>query len=79
METPRIPDRPGAAGETRDNEVRRRAALLASLGFSKARAEARLRQNFVWEHERLGKPAILKRLAALVAEAYQQAGVTKKK
>ncbi len=79
METPRVARRPSAASDTRDDEVRRRAFLFATLGFSQAEAEARLRQNFLWEHERIGKPAVLERIAALVAESYQRAGAAKPK
>ena len=79
METPRVARRPSATSETRDNEVRRRAFIFATLGFTRAQAETRLRQNAIWEHERMGKPAILKRISALVAESFQRAGVAKKK
>ena len=67
--------RPGSTAATRDDEVRRRAKLLAGLGYTRAAAEKRLRANVEWEHERLGKASVLGRLPALVAEAYQRAGV----
>jgi hypothetical protein len=75
METPRPKKRAKATSGTRDDEVRRRATIFASLGYPQAQAEARLRANWLWEHERIGKPAVLKRLAALVAEAYTRAGI----
>ncbi len=75
MEAPRPKRRAKATAETRDDEVRRRATMFAALGYPQAKAEARLRANWLWEHERLGKPVVLKRLAALVAEAYARAGI----
>ena len=76
IDFPHSPSRPPAAtATTRDSEIRRRAAVLAHLGYSQAKAEARLRANVQWEHERLGKATVLKRIAALVAEEYVRAGL----
>ena len=60
---------------TRDSDIRRRAAMLAHLGFSQARAESRLKANVQWEYDGVGKATVLKRLSALVAEEYARAGV----
>lgn len=79
METPRLSRRATATSDTRDDEIRRRAFIFATLGYTQKQAEARLRQNALWEHERIGKPTILKRLSSLVAESYQRAGAGKKK
>ncbi|OGQ83687.1 MAG: hypothetical protein A2289_15740 [Deltaproteobacteria bacterium RIFOXYA12_FULL_58_15] len=69
----------GNAAEVHDEEVRCRAMLYAKLGYPRARAEARLRANFEWEHDRLGKAAVLKRIPALVLDTYQRAGVELRK
>ena len=43
---------------TRENEISHRAFILAKLGYSKKRAEQRLKANLAWEYEQLGKPVI---------------------
>lgn len=58
-----------------DREIRRRAAMLAHLGFQQPRAEARLKAYVAWEYERVGKPLVAKRIEKLVAEEYVRAGV----
>jgi hypothetical protein len=76
IDFPRSPRRSQAAtAETRDDEIRRRAAILAHLSYPQAKAEARVRANVQWEHARLGKATVLKRIAALVAEEYARAGL----
>jgi hypothetical protein len=76
IDFPHSPSRPQlATANTRDSEIRRRAAMLAHLGYSQARTEARLKANVQWEHERLGKATVLKRVTALVAEEYARAGL----
>lgn len=61
--------------EVREGEIRRRAMMLAGLGYTREQAEARLRANTSWEHEGLGKPVVLKKLSVLVGEAFGKAGV----
>jgi len=61
---------------TRDDDIRRRAALFAHLGVKSDVAEAKLKARVAWEYENLGRPTILKRLPTLVAEEYHRAGVT---
>ena len=69
----------GTAADVREDEVRRRAMLFAKLGYPRAHAEARLKANFDWEHDRFGTAAVLKRIPALVLETYQRAGLEPKK
>ncbi|MBI5509144.1 MAG: hypothetical protein HY903_10360 [Deltaproteobacteria bacterium] len=76
IDFPRTPQpKTPATARTRDEEIRRRAAILAHLGYPQAKAEARLKANLQWEYERLGKAAVLKRVATLVGEEYARAGV----
>lgn len=62
----------------RVDEMARRAAMLANLGFSSDQTEARLKARILWEHELVGKPIVLKQLEAVVADAYRRAGLAKK-
>ncbi len=64
---------------THEDEIDKRAFLLAELGVPKKEAEARLKANLAWEFERLGKAKVTKRVSALVTAAYRRAGLGKKK
>lgn len=75
MEAPRVRRTTERTAETRDDEIKRRATLFARLGVPKAEAQKRLISYLTWEYERVGKPAAIKRLPALVTEAYSRAGV----
>lgn len=63
----------------REDEIDKRAFLLARLGYPKKHAEERLRANLAWEYERVGKPRLQKRVGAIVSAAYKRAGVSGKK
>lgn len=64
---------------THEDEVSQRAFLFARLGYPKKLAESRLRSYLTWEYESIGKPAISKRIGALVTAAYKRAGISAKK
>ena len=74
MQTPQFRRRPKATQETRDSEIQRRAAIMANMGFPRAKAEKRLKAYAKWEYERVGKPSIMKRIPGIVTQAYQRAG-----
>jgi hypothetical protein len=76
MESPRTPQRPSRTAQTRDDEIIRRATMYAYLGVARGTAERRLQAYATWECERLGKPTVVERIPALVAAAYERAGVT---
>ena len=60
---------------TRDSEIRRRAAIMAHLGYAQSRTEARLKANLQWEYELVGKAMVAKKIATIVAEEYARAGL----
>ncbi len=70
-----VKPRNGNPSAAREDEVLARATLLAKLGYSKKRIEARVKQNLAWEYERVGTPVVAKRVGALVTEACRRAGV----
>jgi hypothetical protein len=75
MEPRRAAPDPQKTLATRHDEIRVRARLFAALGYARARAEQRLRQNLLWECERLGRPRALADVPELVKSAYELAGV----
>ena len=70
---------PGNTVSTHEDEIDKRAFLLAKLGVPRKEAEARLKAKLAWEFERVGKAKVTKRVAALVTAAYKRAGLGKKK
>jgi hypothetical protein len=60
---------------TREDEILARATLLARLGYTKKRIEARVKQNLAWEYEQVGAPIVAKRVAALITEGCRRAGL----
>lgn len=79
MQSQAASKRPGATDATHDDEVKRRATLLAFLGVSKAVAVKRLTAYLTWEYERVGKPSVVKRVPSLVTHAYERAGISSRK
>ncbi len=71
--------RPGATDAACNDEVLRRASLLAYLGVPKADAVRRVTARLTWEYERIGIPSVVKRVPSLVAHAYERAGISKRK
>ena len=61
-----------------ESELESRAALLCKLGYDKAAVEERLKRALVWEYELVGKAAAVKKVSAIVAEAYRGAGNVEK-
>jgi len=64
--------------QTREDELARRAYMLASLGYPKKRAQQRLEQNLTWEYDGLGKPVVSKRVGPAVTAAYKRVGPGKR-
>ena len=63
---------------TREDEVDKRAFLMARLGYPKKFTEARLKAYLHWEYENLGKARVQKRVGSLVSAAYKRAGRSSK-
>jgi len=57
-----------------ERDMASRAFLLARLGVPKKRTEKMLKARLEWEYERVGKPAIMKQVSAVVNDAYRRAG-----
>ena len=73
MNTTEVSD-PKGVKDAWENEISDRAFLLARLGYPKKKTEKRLKANLTWEFERVGSASTLKRVKALVNEAYRRAG-----
>ena len=61
-----------------EQQIQKRAYLYARLGLPKKTAEQKLTAALAWEFERVGKPAVAKKVSGLVSAAYKLAGPGKK-
>ncbi|MBI4818377.1 MAG: hypothetical protein HY791_19080 [Deltaproteobacteria bacterium] len=59
-----------AALEMNRREVRQRATLLRHLGYKRSHVSHMLAENFKWEYELLGRPAVLDDVDRIVLEVY---------